>query len=293
MMQISLDLVHRSNGDMDMPCADGESQNKTRDSMLVGVTRVFRGELRAGLRVFLLSSRYSAAKLQRAASERGLALDWARLTPEWLERVLGAGANSDPAQYARESLEHVLAKLVRKRYVQVCAVRALYILVGRELHRVERLCAGAVGAVGGLEERVYKCGTLATSLACAPLFATGGAAELSLASFSTGDPDLVSVRAPPSESTAAAAAATDGVSESQQAEARGGSALELDDEEPLCEADVAILQVGLQPARLADMQTLLDGLDQLVRADPAASTRNDEHGIDVIFNKLQNDMNLV
>ena len=91
------------------------------------------------------------------------------------------------------------------------------------------------------------------------------------------------VRAPPLESVATAAAAgADGVSETQQAYARGGDVLELDDEEPLCEADVAILQVVLQPARLAVMQTLVDGLDQLVRADPAASTRTDEQGIDLL-----------
>ena len=229
-VQIPLDLVHDSN--VDVPVADGESPNKARDSTLVGVARVFRGELRAGVRMFLLSSRYGAAKLQRAASERGVALDWARLTPEWLERVLGADGNSNPAQLARESLERVLAKLVHKRYVQVCVVRALYVLVGRELRRVERLCAGAMGAVGGLEERVYKCGTLATSLACAPLFATGGAAELSLALFPTGDADLICVRAPPRESIATSAAGADGVGETRQAYARGGDVLELDDEKP-------------------------------------------------------------
>ena len=78
------------------------------------------------------------------------------------------------------------------------------------------------------------------------------------------------------------------MSETQQAYARGGDALELDDEEPLCEADVAILQVVLQPARLSDVQTLLDGLDQLVRADPATSTRTDEQGIALLSQFLIN-----
>lgn len=257
-----------------------------RDSFLVGVTRVFRGELRVGLRVFLLSARYSPAKLQRAASECGLSIDWARLTPEWVAAALHLREDGDgqtatepgpePSQFARASLEYVLAKLVRKRHVQVCAVGALYLLVGRELHRVERLCAGAVGAVGGLEERVYKCGTLATSLECPPLYAAGalGSAELSLASFPTGDPDLVSVRAPSSELTGVAEAG----GEAERQRQPKVDVDTLDEEEPLSEADLAILQVALQPARLADMQPLLDGLDQLVRADPAARVRNDEQG---------------
>ena len=75
--------------------------------------------------------------------------------------------------------------------------------------------------------------------------------------------------------TATAAAIAGGVSETQ--------ADALEEEEPLSETDLAILQVVLQPARLADMQTLLDGLDQLARADPAASTRTDEQGIDFLL----------
>lgn len=278
MMQVSSDLVHSSIGSQ-VPSYGEPQSNQTGDSMLVGLTRVFRGELRVGLRVFLLSARYSPAKLLRAASERGLALDWTALTPEWVDRAQRLGNSNeagavavdvDRTQQPRDSLEQLLAKLVRKRHVQVCVVRALYLLVGRELNRVERLCAGAIGAVGGLEEHVYKCGTLATSLECPPLFATGSSAEFSLASFSNDDPDLVCVRATTNEFAAAGAAGVAG------APVGGG----VDDEKYLSEADLAILQVGLQPARLADMQTLLDGLDQLVRADPAARVRHDEQGID-------------
>lgn len=111
------------------------------DNLLVAFARVYSGTVKIGDEVFVLGPKHNpAVALERAE----------------------AGEVVEPSL--------VLKDLKAGRHITRFTVSRLYVLMGRELEAVDRVPAGNVFGIGGLEEHVLKTATLSTTIAC-PSFA--------------------------------------------------------------------------------------------------------------------------
>lgn len=113
------------------------SQERDEDeSTFIAFGRVFSGTLKRGQRVYVLGPKHDPAK--------------------FLEKAMTV----DPARRLKD--------LGPEEHVTVATVERLYLLMGRELEQLERVPAGNILGIGGLEEHVVRTATLSTCTACAP-----------------------------------------------------------------------------------------------------------------------------
>lgn len=107
------------------------------DGALVAFARVYSGTIKTGDEVFVLGPKHNPT----------IALERER-----------AGEEVDPAL--------VLKDLKLGRHITKVTINKLYILMGKELEVVNKVPAGNVFGIGGLEEHVLKTATLSTTIAC-------------------------------------------------------------------------------------------------------------------------------
>lgn len=111
-------------------------QEKDDDSTFIAFGRVFSGTLKCGQQVYVLGPKHDPAKFLEKAVTINPALRLKDLGPE----------------------EHVTVATVEK----------LYLLMGRELEKLDCVPAGNILGIGGLEEHVVRTATLSSLVACAP-----------------------------------------------------------------------------------------------------------------------------
>lgn len=106
------------------------------DSTFIAFGRVFSGTLKRGQQVFVLGPKHDPTK--------------------FLEKALTV----DPTLRLKD--------LGPEEHVTIATVEKLYLLMGRELEELERVPAGNILGIGGLEEHVVRTATLSDVVACAP-----------------------------------------------------------------------------------------------------------------------------
>lgn len=106
------------------------------DSTFIAFGRVFSGTLKRGQQVYVLGPKHDPTKF----------LEKARTV--------------DPTLRLRD--------LGSEEHVTIATAEKLYLLMGRELEELERVPAGNILGIGGLEEHVLRTATLSDVVACAP-----------------------------------------------------------------------------------------------------------------------------
>uniref|UniRef100_A0A1E1XEZ5 Ribosome assembly protein 1 n=1 Tax=Amblyomma aureolatum TaxID=187763 RepID=A0A1E1XEZ5_9ACAR len=115
---------------------DAPQEKDDDETTFIAFGRVFSGTLKRGQQVYVLGPKHDPAKFLEKAVTINPALRLKDLGPE----------------------EHVTVATVEK----------LYLLMGRELEKLDCVPAGNILGIGGLEEHVVRTATLSSSVACAP-----------------------------------------------------------------------------------------------------------------------------
>ncbi|XP_030832575.1 elongation factor-like GTPase 1 [Strongylocentrotus purpuratus] len=118
---------------IDLKVESEEKEEKKTGEMFLAFARVFSGTIRKGQKLFVLGPRHDPQKALAEMSENG-----------------GTLSNS----------------MECSRYIAEFTVDSLYLLMGRELELLEKVPAGNILGIGGLDEMVLKSATVSSSLAC-------------------------------------------------------------------------------------------------------------------------------